>query len=219
MTMIQRTNLRQQLRDELRERILDGRLSASSPIREPSLAAELGVSRTPLREALISLQRDGLLTAQAGRGFAVAPLATSDVLNLYPILADLHGLALHLGGVPDNATLKQLRSLNVEMRRVAKAPKRLFNLDRTWHALLLAHCPNTELLGLIETYNTRSQRYDLAYWREYGDANISIVEHSDILKALSARSLAKARRTLTTHWMSCVPKLEQWLTQSEDHDR
>lgn len=209
--MIQRSRLRDQLGDELRERIVDGRLGAGQTIREPPLAAELGVSRTPLREALLELEREGLLTSDVGRGFSVAPLTATDVLQMYPILAELHGLALHLGGAPDKRALRELREINRSIEASVGKPRRLFDLDRRFHDRLLAACDNAELLALIDTYNTRSRRYDMAYWREYGDATVSVAEHDSILDALGERSPARARKRLVSHWMSCIPRLEAWL--------
>ena len=214
--MIQRANLREHVGEELRKRILDGRLDAGSSSREPRLAAELGVSRTPLREALLSLEREGLLTSDVGRGFAVAPLTVREASEIYPILAELHGLALQISGAPGDATLEKLEQLNRDIEGSAGKPKRLFDLDRKWHALLVARCANGELLALLDLYNTRCRRYDLAYWRECGDVIVSVAEHDAVLDALANRSIAKARKALTSHWLSCLPRMEAWLHEESD---
>jgi DNA-binding GntR family transcriptional regulator len=217
--MIERSNLRRQVSEELRARILDGRLPAGATIREPGLAVDLGVSRTPLREALLALEHEGLLTSDVGRGFSVAPLSAKEVLDLYPILANLHGLALGSNGLPGEETLALLSELNESIGANLDSPKRLFDLDRRWHSALLSNCTNLELLHLIEQYTTRSRRYDLAYWREYGDAHVSIAEHEQILDALRFGALDDAQRRLTVHWMSCVPRLEKWLSNKSDTER
>ena len=77
MSLVIRT-LSDQLVDLVRNRILSGAVSTDQAIRQDALAAELGVSKIPLREALARLEEEGLIRSQANRGFFVAPLSTSE---------------------------------------------------------------------------------------------------------------------------------------------
>ena len=93
---IERKNLRSQVRDELLTRMRAGDVQPGEGINEVQLAAELGVSRTPLREALIALESEGQIESQNGKGFRFVSLSKSEFEELAPILATLEALALRL---------------------------------------------------------------------------------------------------------------------------
>src|SRR3954449_7857359 len=102
-----RTPLRSDLIEEITTRVLDGRFAAGARVNEVHLARELGVSRTPLREALIGLADRGLLVSAPGRGFLVPPFDPDEARRLYPLVAELEALALRwtspleVDGLPD----------------------------------------------------------------------------------------------------------------------
>ena len=82
----------------LSQPILEGRLEPDSCLNEVHLADELGVSRTPLREALSRLRQTGLVLSKPNRGFFVAPLSGAEARDLYELLAVLKANALELAG-------------------------------------------------------------------------------------------------------------------------
>ncbi len=211
--MLERRALRHDLETALRERILDGRLAPSAAISEPALAQEFQVSRSPLREALFALEGRGLIESAVGRGFAVRPLDARGAEDAYTILATLDGLALRLAGVPPRADLDALTRINDRIRRSPRRARRLFDLDRDWHALLVSRCPNRPLLSMIEDLLTAVRRYDLAYWREAGDILVSHAEHSAIVRSLRAGNLELAERRLVAHWLRGIGPVVRWLDQ------
>ncbi len=209
--MIERRPLRHDLLTALRERILDGRLAPCAAISEPALAQEFQVSRSPLREALFALEGSGLLESAVGRGFAVRRLDARDAEDAYTILATLDGLALRLTGVPSAEDLETLTRINDRIRRSPRRARRLFDLDRDWHALLVARCPNRQLLDMIEDLLTAVRRYDLAYWREAGDILVSHAEHRAIVRSLRKGNLELAERMLVGHWLRGIEPVVRWL--------
>jgi len=211
--MIKRRPIRHDLLRALKERILDGRLAPCASISEPVLAEEFQVSRSPLREALFALEGRGLLESTVGRGFAVRPLDARDAEEAYTILATLDGLALRLAGVPPLEDLRALTRINNRIRLSPRRARRLFELDRDWHALLVAGCPNRRLLGMIEDLLTAVRRYDLAYWREAGDILVSHVEHRTIVRSLRTGNLELAERMLVAHWLRGIEPVVRWLNR------
>jgi DNA-binding GntR family transcriptional regulator len=209
--MNERRPLRHDLVVALEEQILHGRLAPCAAISEPALAQEFRVSRSPLREALFALEGRGLLESAAGRGFAVRPLDARDAEDAYTILATLDGLALRLAGVPPPEDLKRLTRINDGIRRAPRRAQRLFDLDRDWHALLVARCPNRRLLGMIGDVLAAVRRYDLAYWREAGDVLVSHAEHRAIGRALRSGNLELAERLLVCHWLRGIEPVVRWL--------
>ena len=71
--------------DRIRDRILSGAVAAGQPVRQDALAAELGVSKIPLREALARLEQEGLVRAEANRGFFVRPLSAAEAEEVYAL--------------------------------------------------------------------------------------------------------------------------------------
>src|SRR6516164_1643953 len=129
--------LRQNVLPRIRQHILSGYLKPGSRIIESQLAALVRVSRTPLREALLCLEQEGLVRSDLRRGFTVAPFSTRDVRETYPLLAALERHAartnfdfLHLL-LPD---LKRINELFVRARSAKVAIER----DTQWHAVLMS---------------------------------------------------------------------------------
>src|SRR5688572_14607614 len=137
---------RSPLRDEVYRHVLDristGTLAPGTRVKDTHLAGELGVSRTPVREALLRLAREGVLAADMGRGFRVQPLDRVEMEETGAILATLEGLALTLSGDISTEQLGQLSELDRELGAVRADPNRCIDLDQQWHQTLLQGCPN-----------------------------------------------------------------------------
>ncbi len=203
-----RTPLRSDLIEEITTRVLDGRLAAGARVNEVHLARELGVSRTPLREALIGLAGRGLLASEPGRGFLVPPFDPDEARRLYPLVAELEALALRwtspleLAGLPD--------ALDVVADGMAAALERgedLSEVDERWHALLLSRCPNPHLLRLIEQTKPLLKRYESCYFGGAARAGESIAEHRRIAAALRDGDLATASAVLVRNWVKALAYL------------
>jgi DNA-binding GntR family transcriptional regulator len=191
--------LREDVRMILLEQLLQGAIAPGSRINEVVVAGELGVSRTPLREALLHLERDGFLRSDATRGFFVLPLTVAEVKETYPILWTLELLALDLVDESDLEQTEQLRQLNDAMRRETELD-RILELDTQWHTALLAHCPNQRLLEMINNLKKIIHRYELAYVRDAGLVKISVSHHDEITRALEAADRTDAGLLLEQHW-------------------
>ncbi|MCZ0979044.1 GntR family transcriptional regulator [Streptomyces diastatochromogenes] len=111
---IERRPLREQIRDELMDRLTRGEFSAGSDVNEAALAAELGVSRTPLREALIAMAGEGVLESSQGRGFRFAPVSRQEFRELVAIVAALEALAL------ESSDPEHLRSIAPRLLELAQ---------------------------------------------------------------------------------------------------
>ncbi|MEU0796911.1 GntR family transcriptional regulator [Amycolatopsis sp. NPDC005961] len=202
-----RTPLRSDLIEEITARVLDGRLPAGARVNEVHLARELGVSRTPLREALIGLADRGLLVSAPGRGFLVPPFDVDEARRLYPLVAELEALALRwtspleLAGLPD-----ALDAVADEMT-AALADGDLSEVDERWHALLLSRCPNPHLLRLIEQTKPLLKRYESCYFGGAGRAEESIGEHRRIAAALRDGDLPTASAVLVRNWVKALAYL------------
>ena len=203
-----RTPLRRDLLEEITARVLDGRLAADTRVNEVHLARKLGVSRTPLREALIGLADRGLLVSAPGRGFLVPPFDPEEARRLYPLVAELEALALRwtspleLAGLPD-----ALDEVADEMAAALESGGDLSAVDDRWHAQLLSRCPNPHLLRLIDQTKPLLKRYESCYFGGAGRAGESIDEHRRIAAALREGDLPSASALLVRNWVKALAYL------------
>jgi DNA-binding GntR family transcriptional regulator len=211
---IARRPLREDVRAELLEWIWRGAVAPGSRVSDQALAADLGVSRTPVREALLRLHREGVVIADPGRGFLIKPLSAAEVRDLYPVLWTLECLALSLSPAPAAPRLRELRRLNREMA-LAREPETLLELDLGWHAALLSECPNQPLLDLIRSLKERLRRYEHAYMRGVGRVAVSTRQHDQIAAALAKGDPELAARWLEKNWRISLERLTAWLETSE----
>lgn len=203
------TSLHLQVREELRSRILDGRLVAGGRVNESALATELSVSQTPIREALFGLEQEGLLTKRHGRGFEVTPLTREELVESLTLLGSLEGLALLEAGVPEEGTRKRL--VELEARRGESTPAQALMLDRRLHDQLLAGCGNARLLRIVTSVRHGVTRYDHAFRKEVGTGATSAVGHEKILAALRRGDLNAAVVRLEQSWTDALDPMREWL--------
>ncbi|WP_433243749.1 GntR family transcriptional regulator [Streptosporangium sp. CA-135522] len=202
--------LRRDIAEQVTARILDGRLPAATRVNEVHLAAELGVSRTPLREALVELADRGLLAADPGRGFSVPPIDVEEARKLYPLVGELESLALRWTSPQDLLSiLGQLERQIDEMESVMESGGDLAGLDDRWHALLLSRCANTHLMRLISQTKPLVKRYDVLYFGGIDRARRSVEEHREIVAAIRANDLFGAAGWLTRNWVNGAAYLGQ----------
>ncbi|GAB3730189.1 GntR family transcriptional regulator [Amycolatopsis oliviviridis] len=189
--------------------MLDGRIAADSRINEVHLARELGVSRTPLREALIGLADRGLLVSAPGRGFLVPPFDPGEARQLYPLVAELESLALRWSSPQDLVGLTGgLDRITTEMAAELDRQGDLSTLDDRWHALLVSRCTNPHLLRLIEQTKPLLKRYDARYFGGVERSRESIDEHFRIAEAIRVPDLATAVELLVRNWVKTLAYLD-----------
>lgn len=218
MSAFSRPNISLDLAETLREMIFDGRLPPDSRINEVHLASALGVSRTPLREALAMLVAEDALEAKPRRGTFVRPLTHAEFMNIYTVRPLLDVGALRMAGLPAAQTLQQLRALNERLARTKGARQRI-DIDDEWHLLLVEGCDNPVLMNLIRQFMLRTRRYELAYLRAQTHTETAVDEHLAILAALEDNDLDAACGALQTNLSSGVAPILRWLDeQGPDHD-
>ncbi|MFF5207968.1 GntR family transcriptional regulator [Streptosporangium sp. NPDC000396] len=202
--------LRRDIAEQVTARILDGRLPAEARVNEVRLAAELGVSRTPLREALVELTDRSLLVAEPRRGFRVPPLNIDEARKLYPLVGELEALALRWSAPQDLLGLADRLERQIDdMQATLDEGGDLAGIDDQWHALLLSACANAHLMRLIAQTKPLLKRYDVLYFGGPDRARRSIDEHRRILAAIRDGDLNEAARWLVQNWVNGAAYLGQ----------
>ena len=165
--MIERKPLRAHVQKEILARIADHRLPAGTRINESHLAADLGLSRTPLREAMLGLEAVGFLDSDMGRGFLVPPLDADEFRDMQAMLAKMAPYALGMLGELPGPRVMELNNLlgRARLRVTRPGPERagaVADLVHRWGALCVAGCPNRLLAADIARLDALSRRY----WHE-----------------------------------------------------
>lgn len=185
----------------LREEILNGELTPGTWLRQDELAARLGTSRIPLREALRILESDGLTESLPNRGSRVPTLSLEDVNTYYRMRERLEPLTLteslpHLTG----RDLTRLEDIQDEIERDGDV-NRFLALDREFHMTTYSGCPSQHLLAMTERLWNSTQHYRRAFMllTDSDRATIVNAEHRLILDAVHRRDPEDAERYLSGH--------------------
>jgi DNA-binding GntR family transcriptional regulator len=191
----------------LRAAILDGRLRPGTRLRQEAIAKELGASRIPVREALRTLENEGLVNLTPRSGARVARLDYAEHAELYRIREELEPLALaeSTPRLSDEA-LAQLRSLTNQIER-SRDPGHWLVLDRQFHLASYAAAPMSRLLKMIEGFWNTTQQYRRVYYSMVAaelapdDPGLPMthVDHCMLLDALERRDAAEASTLMRIH--------------------
>lgn len=181
------------------DKIIRQDLPPGRSVGEAALASEFGLSRTPIREALLGLESDGLVRAQRGRGFIVQPMSPAQAREIFPIIATLERLALESSEPLSGALGDRLMKLNAAMAS-ADSPHERMKLDASWHRLIISGCGNPRLVSLLAGLKPTALRYEYAYQKVTRLRDQSVPEHDEIVE-LMTRDPASAGQAIHAHWL------------------
>lgn len=218
MSLFRREPLRDQVRTLLLEWLLQGELEPGSSISEPELARRLEISRTPLREALLKLEIEGLLRSEPGKGFSVRPLTPETAEDLYELTGILEVEALKDAGVPPAEAIDQLQEY--DRRRTFNFddhdPVEAIRYDQMWHELLVSRCTNAEMLETLRMFKNRLYRYEYIFADDFSRLGTKGLDHhAAITGALREGDLDEALRVLRKHWEMGARSRSQFLRETE----
>lgn len=187
----------------LRARIGRGLHGAGEFIREQEISEALGVSRTPVREALSRLSSEGLLERIPHRGFRVSVEPLRDALEMYPILGSLDLLAGKLAFPNfEERDFRELERINAELSEAiaAEEPARAVELNYAFHRYIARHTGNHRLAAMLDDLRARVHPWELWYFENVEDPeHQSVDEHAEILAAVRAGDFERAARIFETN--------------------
>lgn len=182
-------------------RMRSGAVDPGEGISEVQLAAELGVSRTPLREALIGLAEGGQIEWTEGRGFRFKPLSTEELSELAPIIASLESLAIELTSEEDRTRIgAELLELAENFTAEQVELSLVTAKDDQWHSVLTGGCNNALLLAMLQNTRQSFHRYEQLLIPDHAVISRVAAEHIEIARALRDGDLAGAQRSLSENW-------------------
>ncbi|MFJ5707450.1 GntR family transcriptional regulator [Streptomyces sp. NPDC093105] len=204
---------------ELRSAITGGELRPGAPIRQDALAARLEVSRVPLREALKTLEAEGLVVHHVHRGYFVAELSLADLEEIYRIraLLETEAVVQAMTLAPDDlvATLEDIQH-EVERAAGAGDVTAMAEANRRFHLTLIDACGMPRLVRLITTLWDATDAYRSLYYTDPGHRDQAVHEHHAVLSALREHDTDAAVRRLDDHRAHAVAALRAVLPPHED---
>ncbi len=201
-TAIPRRSLHDELVERLRRRIVEGELAPGEKISEKALCAAYDVSRTPLREALKVLAREGLVVLTPHRGAHVSMLTVADLEEAFPVIGALEALAGELAcELATDEEITKISLLNMKMATAYRNRDRqkYFRLNQQNHEALALAARNPTLNQMRSTLDGRVSR--ARYYANISTArwDQAMKEHDAILAALKARDGERLGRILKDH--------------------
>ena len=211
----------EQVYARLRELIVGGLLAPGSRIVETEIATRLGVSRTPVREALQRLLQEGYvldtLGAQQSR-LTVAPLTRDDVRELLTVVGALEGIAAHHAASLDTGArttlAKALREANADFHRAGRATpinhELLYDADERFHRRIVEAGAGPRLLALYDAVKPQAERYIRMYISMLtGDIRSSVAEHDIIIGAITEGRRDDAEVAVESNWRHAADRLSR----------
>ena len=169
-------------------------------LREEDVAASIGVSRTPVREAFGRLRERGLLVSTAGRSAAVAELSMQQIFELYAMRQEMDGLAASFAA--RHATpveIANLEQLNAEFGASADDPQRAAHWNRLFHARIYDAARNRYLGQAVEGVQEAIALLQDTTFSQKGRTELSAVEHAAIIAGIRSRDPEAARAAAIAH--------------------
>ena len=204
-------SLRGRVFNKIREDILSGKYKEHEELKEVAIGEELGVSRTPVREAFRQLELEGLIQIVPNKGAYVTGITAKDVKDIYMIRSLLEGLCAR--GATENITQEQLDELeeNVYLADFHAGKGHLdqiAELDNRFHQILYEACHSKQLERLLEDFHEyvlRVRRKTLAS----GRGQVSNEEHRQIMEAIKAKDQERAEMLANQHMINAYDNIEK----------
>jgi DNA-binding GntR family transcriptional regulator len=209
-----RTQLAEDVARIVRRRIFDGSYAAGTYVRLDQLAADLGISVTPVREALLELKAEGLLTQQPHRGFVVLPVTGRDLTDVSEVQAHIGGeLAARAAANISDDQLRELQRIQADLESAYTADddERAVKLNHEFHRAInvAADSPKlAQLMSQITRYAPESVFPIIAGWPEKSNAH-----HRRLLAALENHDENLARTAMSEHLAAGAQPLIDHLTE------
>jgi DNA-binding GntR family transcriptional regulator len=194
--------LRDVVFNTLRQAILRGEMEPGERLMEIQLAQKLGVSRTPIREAIRKLELEGLVVMIPRKGAEVAHITEKDMRDVLEVRSTLEELAVTLA--IQNATdekIEELRAANrvFESAVVSKDVVNIVDMDVKFHDIIYSMTCNARLIQIINNLREQMYRYRLEYVKDARTHSILISEHNDIIREIKDKNVDVARKVIRQH--------------------
>ena len=202
--------LREIVYEQLKMQILTGKIVPGTRMMEVELADEMGVSRTPVREAIRKLEKEGLVTIEPRRGAYASDISVEDMVDTLEVREDLEGLAASLAAA--KMTPEEIEELIRLTKGYSEAihnsdTEKMISYDEQFHRHIVACSGNKTLMQISETVQELALRFRYLYYDDFSRYENMPVEHKHIIDAITSGDAEEARAVADQH----VKKLKEFV--------
>jgi len=196
--------------EKIKEAILTFQFLPNDALVEGELASQLGISKTPVRDALMRLEKEGLVTRVPYKGTYVSDINNQDMANIFHIRIVLEGLAIQLA--TELLTEEDFQKMEKLIAEHAEALKKgdvrgVSRINTEFHNIIVNRCSNPRLQQMLHNLDDHLKRYRLLSISQGMRTEKSVPEHQAILDALRARDPKRAEMAMQTHLTSAMQDL------------
>jgi len=194
--------LREMVYEELKTQILTGKIIPGTRLMEIELAENMGVSRTPIREAIRKLEKEGLVVIEPRKGAYASQISTDDMVAILEVRQNMEGLAACFAASRINRTeLDNLRDVFERYNQAVKESntKDMIKFDTKFHRAIVEASHNKILVQMIEQLQELVLRFRYIYYDDFKRSEKMPKEHGDILDAITKGDGEAARIAADVH--------------------
>lgn len=194
--------LREIVYEELKLLILTGKISPGMRLMEEELAEDMGVSRTPIREAIRKLEKEGLITIEPRRGAYVSQISTKDMVEILEVRQNMEGLAAALAAERMSPEGKQqLKEITEAYEAAFEAGDmaEMIRCDTKFHHIIVEATQNKILVQMVEQLQELVLRFRYIYYDNFKRAEKMLAEHRSIYEAIISGDAEAAKNSADVH--------------------
>lgn len=211
--------LREMVFESLREAINLGRLRPGERLMEIQLAEEMGVSRTPVREAIRKLELEGFVAMVPRKGAYVAGISVKDIVDVFEIRSSLEALAAGLAA--ERITDEEMELLERSLVEISEFStdeniKAIVDGDINFHDIIYKASRNQRLVQIINHLQEQIHRFRMTSLSQPGRTKIALDEHKSIVEAISDRNVELAQQLAREHIENAEQSLLNVMREEEE---
>lgn len=194
--------LRELVYEELKRQILVGEIAPGTRMMEIELADDMGVSRTPIREAIRKLEKEGLVTIEPRRGAYASNISVKDMLDILEVRQDLEGMAAAMAAKKVTEEEKQAFTQANDAYKEAVMSgntEEIIKYDELFHQLIVNYSGNKTLTQLLSQVQELALRFRYIYYDDFSRYKKMPMEHEEIEEAILSGDAQKARIVAEEH--------------------
>lgn len=194
--------LREIVYEELKREILTGHIVPGTRMMEVELAEEMGVSRTPIREAIRKLEKEGLVTIEPRKGAYASSISVKDMVDTLAVRENLEGFASYLAAeMMTDEQFKQLQKTAEEYTQAINDndTEKIIHTDEAFHRFIVSCAGNGTLLKVCETVQESALRFRYLYYDNFSRYKNMPVEHNEIMEAIASGDKERAKQLSEEH--------------------
>ncbi|MDD4012544.1 MAG: GntR family transcriptional regulator, partial [Sphaerochaetaceae bacterium] len=191
----------QQAYELIKKRIINCEYKPNSFLNEGGLASELGISRTPAREAIIKLEKEGFLQIIPKKGIYITAITVNDIMQIFQARKEIEPLALRMGR--NNLEESVLLDFNKRFSKPAMNFPEGYKIDTAMHMYIVESCRNNFIISMMKGVFEKNTRVIVSSWENQCHVEESRKEHLEILDFIMQKNYEEACEKLVNHIGHC----------------